>query len=128
MTEYFAVTDDDDRRGPFDTMEEPVALLKENSRARGHTREQARHFFLYQSAVEQEDSVDGKVECFRLGWLAREESGAKELSPEESVEILSHEQIARKWEDDQAEAHFTLATRKDAEVNEGGLVDAALSF
>ena len=48
--------------------------------------------------------------------------------PEESVEILSHDQIDRKTEDDLAEAHFTVAIRKDTEVNEGGLVDAALSF
>jgi len=47
-----------------------------------------------------------------------------ESPPEESVEILSRDEIARKSEDDQAEAHFTLATRKDTEVNEGGLVEA----
>ena len=46
-------------------------------------------------------------------------------SPQEnSVEILSPEQIARKTIDNLAEAHFTTATRKEAEVNEGGLVDA----
>ncbi len=33
-------------------------------------------------------------------------------------------ELARKSEDARADAHFTLATRKDAEVNEGGLVDA----
>jgi anti-anti-sigma regulatory factor len=48
----------------------------------------------------------------------------KEIPPEESVETLSHGLIARKMEDDLAEAHFTLANRKDAEVNEGGLVEA----
>jgi hypothetical protein len=51
----------------------------------------------------------------------------KESPPEESKEILSPDQIARRLEDDQAEAHFTLATRKEAEVNEGGLVDATVS-
>jgi hypothetical protein len=51
-----------------------------------------------------------------------------EKLPDETVEVLSDDLIARKMEDDLAEAHFTLATRKDAEVNEGGLVDAALSF
>jgi len=43
--------------------------------------------------------------------------------PEESVEIVSHDEIARDKEDDRAEAHFTVEARKEAEVNEGGLVD-----
>lgn len=51
-----------------------------------------------------------------------------ESPQEKSVEILSPEQIARKMLDDLAESHFTLTARKDAEVNEGGLVDAAVSF
>ncbi len=50
-----------------------------------------------------------------------------ESPQEKSVEILSPEQIARKTIADLAEAHFTTATRKEAEVNEGGLVDAAVS-
>jgi hypothetical protein len=125
MTEYFAVIDDDDRRGPFDTLHEPVALLKQASRDRGHTDEQANHFFLHQSAVEQVDTVGGKVECFSLGWRAREQSGrGGELSSENSVEILSRDEIIRENESALAEAHFTVAIRKAAEVNEGGLVDA----
>jgi hypothetical protein len=47
-----------------------------------------------------------------------------ESPPDESMETLSHDQIARKKEDDLAESHFTVATRKEAEVNEGGLGDA----
>jgi len=43
--------------------------------------------------------------------------------PEEPVEIFAHDEIARKREDDLAEAHFTVAARQEAEVNEGGLVD-----
>jgi hypothetical protein len=43
--------------------------------------------------------------------------------PEESVDILSPDEIARKREVDLAEAHFTVTARKEAEVNEGGLVD-----
>ena len=123
MTEYFAVLDDDDRRGPFDTMQEPVALLKANSKARGHTDEQARYFFFHQSAVEQVETVDGKVECFRLGWQAREQSGREASPMEEWEETTSQDEIARKTEDDLAETHFTVAARQDAEVNEGGLVD-----
>jgi hypothetical protein len=45
-----------------------------------------------------------------------------ESPAEEPTEILSPGQIARKREDDLAEAHFTMAARKEAEVNEGGLV------
>jgi hypothetical protein len=125
MTEYFAVIDDDNRRGPFDTMHEPIALLKQASRDRGYTDEQANHFFLHQSAVEQVDTVGGKVECFSLGWRAREESGRdEESSSENTAEILSHDELARESESARAEAHFTVPIRKAAEVNEGGLVDA----
>ncbi len=125
MTEYFAMIGDDDRRGPFDTMHEPVALLKQASRDRGHTDEQANHFFLHESAVEQMDTVGGKVECFSLGWRAREQSGRdEELASEHSVEILSRDEIVRESERVRAEAHFTVPVRKAAEVNEGGLVDA----
>jgi hypothetical protein len=74
MTEYFAVLDDNNRRGPFDSIRESVSHLKETSRARGHTDEQAYNFFLHQSSVERVETVDGKVECSRLGWQAREES------------------------------------------------------
>jgi hypothetical protein len=125
MTEYFAVIGDDDRRGPFGTMHEPVALLKQASRDRGYTDEQANHFFLHQSAVEQVDTVGGKVECFSLGWRAREESGRdEELSSGNAVELLSRDEITRESERARAEAHFTVPVRKAAEVNEGGLVDA----
>jgi hypothetical protein len=41
---------------------------------------------------------------------------------EESAEIHVPDQVTRKREDDLAEAHFTTAARKEAEVNEGGLV------
>ncbi len=125
MTEYFAVLGDFDRRGPFETMREPVALIKEASKALGHTDEEAQHFFLYQSAVEQVDSMDGKEECVRLGWQARERSG-RELTTDESEEVYSCDEIYRKREDYLAEEHFTLTARKAAEVNEGGLVDPIL--
>ncbi len=124
MTEYFAVLDDNDRRGPFESMNEPVEILKKASRDRGYTDAQAQNFFLHQSAVEQVDTVGDKKECFRLGWLAREESGRdQELPPEKSAESLSDDQILRKREDNLADTHFTVTARKAAEVNEGGLVD-----
>jgi hypothetical protein len=124
MTEYFAVIDDDNRRGPFDTMREPVALLKANSKARGHTDEQARHFFLHESSVQQVETVDGKVDCFCLGWLGREETGWETQTAEPLVDSFSYEETSREREDNRAEAHFTVTVRKAAEVNEGGLVDA----
>jgi hypothetical protein len=49
----------------------------------------------------------------------------KESQPEEPVENLSHDLIARKREDDLAEARFTTEARKEVEVNEGGMVDAS---
>ena len=124
MTEYFAVIDDDNRRGPFDTMREPIALLKENSKARGHTDEQARHFFLHESSVQQVETVDGKVDCFCLGWLGHEETGWETQAAEPLVDSFSYEETSREREDNRAEAHFTVTVRKAAEVNEGGLVDA----
>ena len=45
------------------------------------------------------------------------------LPPEKSVEGFAPDEIARKREDDLAEAHFTVEARKEAEVNEGGLVN-----
>jgi anti-anti-sigma regulatory factor len=49
-----------------------------------------------------------------------------EKSPsEESSEILSHDEMNRKMDDDLAEAHFTVVARKEAEVNEGGIVEAS---
>jgi hypothetical protein len=47
----------------------------------------------------------------------------QESAPEEPVENLPHDPIGRRREDDLAEAHFTTASRKEAEVNEGGLSD-----
>jgi hypothetical protein len=41
--------------------------------------------------------------------------------PDEPAEGASPGEIDRKKEDDQAEAHFTVEARKEAEVNEGGL-------
>jgi hypothetical protein len=124
MTEYFAVIDDDDRWGPFDTMQETVALLKESSRSRGHTHDQARHFFLHESSVEQVETLDGRVDCFRLGWVQREESGRQVQESEAWMECSATSNTAREREDNRAEAHFTVTVRKAAEVNEGGLVDA----
>ena len=48
------------------------------------------------------------------------------LLQERQPDEPSDDQIARKTEDDLAEAHFTVAARKDAEVNEGGLAEASL--
>jgi hypothetical protein len=45
---------------------------------------------------------------------------------EAAAEVLTHDQLARQAEDALAEAHFTTARRKDAEVNEGGLVETTL--
>jgi len=126
MTEYFAVLDDFDRRGPFSTMREPVALIKQASKDLGHTEEEAQQFFLYQSAVEQVNTVDGNAECIRLGWQAREASGVEEEATDESQGIFSRDEIIRKREECLAEEHFTVPARKAAEVNEGGLVDPML--
>lgn len=123
MTKYFAVLDDFDRRGPFDTMQEPVDLIKKASKVLGHTPEQAEQYFLHQSAVEQVDIVNGKQECIRLGWQAREASGAEEEATDESQVNFTPDEIIRKRADNLAEAHFTMTARKSAEVNEGGLVD-----
>jgi hypothetical protein len=43
--------------------------------------------------------------------------------PENAVPTPSPDQVPRRLEDIQAEAHFTMAARKEVEVNEGGLVD-----
>jgi hypothetical protein len=123
MTQYFAVLDDFDRRGPFDTLQEPVALIKKASKDLGHTKEEAQQFFLYRTAVEQVDVVNGKPECFRLGWQAREASGVEEETADESQGAFSLDEMIRKDEDRRAEERFTVTARKAAEVNEGGLVD-----
>jgi hypothetical protein len=44
-------------------------------------------------------------------------------APDESIEPIPPGPATRRQEDELAEAHFTTATRKEAEVNEGGLVD-----
>ena len=51
----------------------------------------------------------------------------RENPPEEPVDNLPNDLIARKRADEQAEAHFTTEASKDAEVNEGGLVDVSAS-
>ena len=51
---------------------------------------------------------------------------AQEASLEESMEVLTGDQLARRVEDDLAESHFTTTRRKEAEVNEGGLVETEL--
>jgi hypothetical protein len=38
------------------------------------------------------------------------------------VKIRARDEIARKREDELAETHFTVTARKEAAVNEGGLV------
>ena len=79
MTEYFAVIDDEkQRRGPFGTMQEASAILKEAARVRGYTDEKARHFFLSESSVVEVQVVNGQMEFFNVGWLAREESRTEE--------------------------------------------------
>jgi len=123
LTEYFAVIDADERRGPFPSMLQAGSLLKQVSQDRGHTDEQARHFFLHESAVEMLKTVDGNSERVRLIWMGRQESGRKELSPEKQAKIRSRDEIARTRENDLADAHFNVTVRKAAEVNEGGLVD-----
>ncbi len=50
----------------------------------------------------------------------------QESVPAEPVESLPHDQIGRRREDDLAEAHFTIASRKEAELNEGGLGDTTV--
>jgi hypothetical protein len=46
--------------------------------------------------------------------------------PEGPAENLSPDQITRSLENDLAEAQFTTAARREAEVNEGGLVDTTV--
>jgi hypothetical protein len=81
MNQYFAVLNNEERHGPFDTIGEACRLLKQTSHDRGYTPEQAQQFFLHGSAVEQVDTVNGNPECFQVGWLAREQSGRMETSP-----------------------------------------------
>jgi hypothetical protein len=74
-TKYFAVLGEYDRQGPFDSMSEAVGLLKRTSRDRGHNCEQAKHFFLHESALEQVDTVDGKMEFGWDGWRGKNQDG-----------------------------------------------------
>jgi hypothetical protein len=59
MTKFFAVIHDDDRWGPFESLHEPMALLNQSSRDRGHNDEEAHHFFLNESSVEMVDDDEG---------------------------------------------------------------------
>lgn len=89
ITEYFAVINADDRRGPFNSMLQAGSLLKEVSQDRGHTDEQARHFFIHESAVEMLKTVDGNAERVRLIWMGRKESERKEQPPEKLAKFSS---------------------------------------
>ena len=124
MIQYFALIGKDDRRGPFESLCKPVELLKEISEALGHSKEEARNFFLHGSAVEKVEVIDGKTDRINVGWLAREEACKDDEATGAELEKSSHEELARKKESELREAHFTLAARKAAEVNEGGLVEA----
>jgi hypothetical protein len=76
MTEYFAVTDDDGvRSGPFHTIGNASRFLKKVASDRGYSDEEAREFFLRDSAVVMVETVNGKVDFTNVGWLAREKSG-----------------------------------------------------
>jgi hypothetical protein len=75
MTEFYAVIDDQGRTGPFTTMHEAASVLKEASKVRGHTDEEAQRFFLHESSVVEVDNLNGGQEFFNVGWQAREESG-----------------------------------------------------
>jgi hypothetical protein len=81
MTEYFAVIDDMGlRRGPFDTMEEAISVLKETSQNRGHTETEAHQFFLHESAVVKVEVLNDRLDIINIGWLAREQSGMQEFA------------------------------------------------
>ena len=59
MTQYFVVIHQDDRWGPFDSIHEPIALLNQASKDRGHSDTQAYDFFHHESAIEQVETVGG---------------------------------------------------------------------
>ncbi len=69
MTQYFVVIADCPRSGPFYSIGDACRHLKQSSNDRGHTDEEAHHFFHFESAVEQVETVDGKVERFHVGWI-----------------------------------------------------------
>ncbi len=71
MTQYFAVIEGDGRHGPFASISAAHRLLKQVSRTRAHTDEDAHHFFLCEVALEQVDTSDGKTKRINLGWLER---------------------------------------------------------
>lgn len=85
MIEYFAVLDGYDRRGLFNSADKAVELLKQISRGRGHTSEEANDFFLHGSAVEQVEIWNGKIDCIYLGWQTREKAGVDSLQREVSM-------------------------------------------
>ena len=58
--------------GPFDTFHEAVELLSQTSRERGHTAEEAYHFFLEDCAIQQIDSADDSATRFHLELVRRE--------------------------------------------------------
>jgi hypothetical protein len=83
MTEYFAVIDDDGvRRGPFPSIGAASRFLKEASADRGYTEEEARQFFLHDSAIVMVETVNGQVDFINVSWLAREEAGGPMNRPE----------------------------------------------
>jgi len=94
MTEYFAVIDDEGRMGPFATMHEASVVLKEASKHRCHTDEQARQFFLNGSAVVKVETKNGNAVFFNLGWPAREKPARQEL-PTENREALPEMVMAK---------------------------------
>jgi hypothetical protein len=65
-------------------------------------------FFLYETSVEQVETVDGKVDCVCLGWLMREESGREEQAAEPLVDMSSYEET---YVDDPRDHRFTTILR-----------------
>ncbi len=68
MTRYFAVLDNK-RHGPFDSIGKACRLIKQVSRDRGDTPEEAQQFFLRDSAVEQTDTLNSDL--FTTGLASR---------------------------------------------------------
>ena len=96
MTEYFAVINDEGlRRGPFHTIGEASRFLKDVSSDRRYTDEEARQFFLYESAVVMVETVNGREEVINVGWLAREKSGRHLDESNEPVEALKNKDTRR---------------------------------
>ena len=72
MIQFFAMIHGDECWGPFDTFHEAVELLSLTSRERGHTAEEAYHFFLKDCAIQQIDSLDDSANRFHLELVRRE--------------------------------------------------------